>query len=102
MLTFVTHQDGQTDYKAAQDVRYDTLGPRSDRPGQLFPIGGVPLGIGIANDIFEGGLKQTPASLQPSGRNKCGDGAFVGGPAPGTNAVVKEKEQAQKVVGGKK
>ncbi|KAI9701024.1 MAG: hypothetical protein M1836_001692 [Candelina mexicana] len=67
--------DGTTDYKAAADVRYTTLGPRADRPGQLFPIGGVPLGIGIANDIFQGGLKPTPANIQPSGRNKCGDGA---------------------------
>ena len=67
--------DGTTDYKAAVDVRYETLGPRADRPGGLFPIGGVPLGIGIANDIFQGGLKPTPVDIQPSGRHKCGDGA---------------------------
>lgn len=66
--------DGTTDYKAAVDVRYETLGPRADRPGGLFPIGGVPLGIGIANDVFQGGLKPTPVDIQPSGRNKCGDG----------------------------
>ncbi|KAK3179423.1 hypothetical protein OEA41_005545 [Lepraria neglecta] len=69
-------QDGTTDYKASQDVRYNTLGPRADRPG-LFPIGGVPLGIGVANDIFQSKLKPTPDSFQPTGRNKNGDGAAV-------------------------
>ena len=65
--------DGTVAYKNARDIRYQALGPRRDRPGQLFPMGGVPLGIGIANDIFEGGLKPTPSAIQPSGRNKCGD-----------------------------
>ena len=65
--------DGTVAYKNAQDIRYQAVGPRSDRPGQLFPVGGVPLGIGIANDIFEGGLKPSPSAIQPSGRYKCGD-----------------------------
>ncbi len=65
--------EGTVNYKEAADIRYSTVRPRGDRPGQLFPVGGVPLGIGIANDIFEGGLKPTPARLQPSGRNKAGD-----------------------------
>ncbi|KAI9796455.1 MAG: hypothetical protein M1835_003981 [Candelina submexicana] len=86
--------DGTTDYKAAADVRYTTLGPRADRPGQLFPIGGVPLGIGIANDIFQGGLKPTPANIQPSGRNKCGDGASSAPPKtlnqPSNEPAVKQ------------
>ncbi|KAF4627700.1 hypothetical protein G7Y89_g10457 [Cudoniella acicularis] len=68
-------QDGTIDYKQAQNVTYKTLGTRSDRPaaGKIYPIGGVPLGIGIANDIFQSNIKPTPAKLQPSGRNKCGD-----------------------------
>ena len=65
--------DGTVAYKNVNDIRYQAMGSRSDRPGQLFPIGGVPLGIGIANDIFESNIKPTPASFQPSGRNKCGD-----------------------------
>lgn len=83
-------QDGTTDYKASQDVRYETWGPRADRPG-LFPIGGVPLGIGVANDIFQSKLKQTPASFQPSGRNKNGDGAAV--EAAPTTGVTSMKQK---------
>lgn len=56
--------DGTTAYKDPAAIRYVTTGSRADRPGQ-FPIGGVPLGIGIANDIFGGNLKPTPPDLQP-------------------------------------
>lgn len=63
--------DGTTAYKKPLDIRYTTTGPRSDRPGP-FPIGGVPLGMGIANDIFGGNLKPTPPGLQPDGRRRCG------------------------------
>jgi vanadium chloroperoxidase len=56
--------DGTTAYKDPADIRYTTTGPRAGESGQ-FPIGGVPLGIGIANDIFEGNLKPTPPELQP-------------------------------------
>lgn len=84
--------DGTTDYKSAENVKYETLGPRADRPGQ-FPIGGVPLGIGIANDIFQGGLKPTPAEIQPSGRNKCGDGAQQ---TPSGTSSGKSEEPAAK------
>ena len=66
--------DGEYAYKDPQDVRYATTGTRKDRPGQTgFPFGGVPLGIGIANDIWQGKLKPTPVPIQPSGRSKCGD-----------------------------
>lgn len=64
--------DGLSVFKDPADIKYTTMGPRCDRPGQ-FPIGGVPLGIGVANDVVEGNLKPTPVALQPSGRNKCGD-----------------------------
>ena len=70
--------DGTTQYKNANDIRYVTTGPRMDRPGQLFPVGGVPLGIGIANDIFQSNLQPTPANLQPDGRHKCGDPTKLG------------------------
>ena len=59
-----TNPNGVPTYKDALDIRYTTTGPRYDRPGQHV-IGGVPLGIGIANDIFKSNLKPTPASLQP-------------------------------------
>jgi len=65
--------NGTVDYKNAQDITYKAMAGRGDRPGQLFPIGGVPLGIGIANDVFESNIKPTPQQFQPSGRNKCGD-----------------------------
>lgn len=62
--------DGTSQYKSPSDIRYVTTGSRKDRPGS-FPIGGVPLGIGIATDIFQSGLKPSPASVQPDGRSKC-------------------------------
>ena len=61
--------DGTVAYKAAENIMYQTTGPRTDRPGQLLPIGGVPLGIGIANDIFEGNVKPAAAKLQPGTAN---------------------------------
>ncbi len=64
--------DGTTSYKDPHSIRYKTTGTRMDRPNEQFPIGGVPLGIGIANDIFQGKLKPTPPSKQPIGRDKCG------------------------------
>lgn len=59
------NQDGTTAYKDPREIRYNTTGTRADRPGQQFPLGGVPLGIEIANDIFGGNLKPTPPQLQP-------------------------------------
>lgn len=61
--------DGTVLYKVANQISYRATGPRTDRPGQLLPIGGVPLGIGIANDIFEGKLKPAAAALQPGTAN---------------------------------
>ncbi|KAL8675998.1 MAG: hypothetical protein Q9186_007437 [Xanthomendoza sp. 1 TL-2023] len=56
-------KDGTVAYKQTNDIRYTTLGTRRDQPGKMFPVGGVPLGIEIANDIFASGLKQ--AANQP-------------------------------------
>ncbi|WP_207458222.1 vanadium-dependent haloperoxidase [Azospirillum sp. SYSU D00513] len=47
-----TNPDGSTVYRDSKAVNYKTTGTRSGEEGQ-FPIGGVPLGIAIANDIFE-------------------------------------------------
>lgn len=58
-------EDGTVRYQNAEGIRYRAMGPRRDRPGQLFPVGGVPLGIGIANDIFESGLRPAAEKLQP-------------------------------------
>ncbi|EPS31092.1 hypothetical protein PDE_06047 [Penicillium oxalicum 114-2] len=52
-------------YKKASDIKYMTSGSRTDQPGS-FPIGGVPLGLEIANDIFRNNLQPTPKELQPS------------------------------------
>jgi vanadium chloroperoxidase len=52
-------------YKEVSDIKYKTSGPRTDQPGS-FPIGGVPLGIEIVNDIFRNNLQPTPEELQPS------------------------------------
>lgn len=67
------NENGTTAYKRAEDIRYVTMGARGDRPGKEFPIGGVPLGIGIANDIFQSNIKPSPPSQQPNGRQKCGN-----------------------------
>jgi vanadium chloroperoxidase len=67
--------DGTTAFKAPANIKYVTMGPRADRPGQLYPIGGVPLGIGIANDIFQSNLKPTPVALQPG--NTAGSSAIL-------------------------
>ncbi|PVH76506.1 acid phosphatase/Vanadium-dependent haloperoxidase [Cadophora sp. DSE1049] len=62
------------DVFAAKDVLVPSTNPEKelyatnedeDRPGQLFPVEGVPLGIQIAEDIFYSGLKPTPATEQP-------------------------------------
>ncbi|KAF1980947.1 acid phosphatase/Vanadium-dependent haloperoxidase [Aulographum hederae CBS 113979] len=67
---YKVNSDGATAYMDPNDIKYKTLGKRGDREG-LFPIGGVGLGIGIANDIFGSGLKPTPKEKQPDGRHKC-------------------------------
>lgn len=59
--------DGVSVYKNPVDIRYEAMGTRFDRPQtQLFPKGGVPLGIGIANDIFGSNLQPTPVEFQPN------------------------------------
>lgn len=58
--------DGVSVFKNPADIRYRAIGTRFDRPeDRMFPVGGVPLGIGIANDIFGSNLRPTPRQLQP-------------------------------------
>src|SRR5205807_1609008 len=66
MSPYMLNPDGSTKYKAQADVRYQTKAERFGRVG-LYPIGGVPLGLGIATDIWEGNLRPTPGNMQPSG-----------------------------------
>lgn len=58
--------DGSDKYKPAAEVKYEARATRFDREG-LFPIGGVPLGLGIADEIFAVNLKPTPEEAQPGG-----------------------------------
>ncbi|KAK4451267.1 phosphatidic acid phosphatase type 2/haloperoxidase [Podospora aff. communis PSN243] len=64
MSPYMLNPDGSTKYKALDAVRYETKATRFNRGG-LFPIGGVPLGMGIATDVWEGNLSPTPAQFQP-------------------------------------
>lgn len=71
-LFYAVEADQSTSYKPVAEVKYTSTGSRRDRPGKNFPVGGVPLGIGIANDIFQGGLNPTPPNRQLTGRHRCG------------------------------
>jgi vanadium chloroperoxidase len=56
--------NGGSVYRNAEEIRYSTLGTREGHEG-LLPVGGVPLGMGIANEIWENGLRPTPPEKQP-------------------------------------
>ncbi|MCJ1411635.1 hypothetical protein MMC19_005726 [Ptychographa xylographoides] len=83
--------NGTTAYKLPSAITYKTMGPRGDRPGKLFPIGGVPLGIGIANDIFQSNLKQSPPSQQPNGRFKCGGNTLPAATSGGSKSFTMQQ-----------
>lgn len=61
---YATDRNGATVYQNIEDIRYETTGTREGFEGQ-FPIGGVPLGMEIANEIFEANLRPTPREIQP-------------------------------------
>jgi vanadium chloroperoxidase len=67
---YATDKNGATVYQNIEDIRYDTKGTRKGHEGELFPIGGVPLGIEIANDIWESKMRPTPKDKQPPGSMK--------------------------------
>ncbi len=61
--------DGSIGLKPIEDVDYATTGSRPAENGavvQRLPIGGVPLGLEIADDIFVGGMARTPLGMQPA------------------------------------
>jgi vanadium chloroperoxidase len=57
---------GATIFQNVEDIRYETLGTRQGIEDKLFPIGGVPLGIEIANEIFDTKMRPTPPEKQPA------------------------------------
>jgi vanadium chloroperoxidase len=61
-------------YKEASDIRYKTCGPRTDHSCKHFPIGGVPLGLEIANDIFKNNLQPAPKELKLPSCEQCSTG----------------------------
>jgi vanadium chloroperoxidase len=61
---YAVDNNGASLFQNVEDIRYTTMGTREGHDG-LLPIGGVPLGIGIANEIFDTGLKPTPPEKQP-------------------------------------
>jgi vanadium chloroperoxidase len=61
---YAVDDKGASLYKNVEDIRYRTRGKRHGCEGD-FPIGGVPLGIEIANEIYKHKLKPTPRDDQP-------------------------------------
>lgn len=61
--------DGRLALKPIADVHYATTGSRTDADGNVIatdlPIGGVPLGLDIGDDIYDSGLVRTPLAQQP-------------------------------------
>lgn len=83
---YAVDNNGASIFQNVEDVRYSTRGTREGREG-LFPIGGVPLGMEIADEIFNSGLRPTPVEEQPTPQ----DPPFVQKPPKG---VMWEEAQA--------
>jgi vanadium chloroperoxidase len=66
---YAVDRNGSTLYQNIEDIRYETHGRRSNLDGTrvegTFPIGGIPLGMGIADEIWTNGMRPTPQSQQP-------------------------------------
>lgn len=69
---YQVHEDGTTAYRDSASINYMTTGRRTikdplfdDEAGKEFPIGGVPLGLGIADEIFDSGFHPSPFAVQP-------------------------------------
>lgn len=57
---------GVISHRPAGKIRYVTTGSTEIDGAEIeAPIGGVPLGLDIADDIFDSGLKRSPPSVQP-------------------------------------
>lgn len=74
---YAVDNNGRTIYQNIEDIRYTTRGTREGFSGR-FPIGGVPLGMDIADEIFESGLKPTPKDKQPPPPPTQGNGVANG------------------------
>ena len=61
---YAVDENGTTVYKDVKDIRYTTKGTRDGDDG-LYPVGGVPLGIEIADEIWQTGMRPTPVERQP-------------------------------------
>lgn len=61
--------DGRLKLKPIEDVKYASKGARTDATGAVIatglPIGGVPLGLAIADEIYASALRRTPIAEQP-------------------------------------
>jgi vanadium chloroperoxidase len=73
---YATTGDKVTRYKDPNDIRYVKKGARMDKSGsgEKYPVGGVPLGLDIADDIYDHNLKPRTGP-QPTGRDRCGEGS---------------------------
>ena len=62
-------KDGQIALRPIKQVKYAKTGNRTDGKGNVIatnlPIGGVPLGLAIADQIYVGGMKRSPIDVQP-------------------------------------
>ncbi|KAF2474581.1 acid phosphatase/Vanadium-dependent haloperoxidase [Lindgomyces ingoldianus] len=70
---YAVDANGATVYQNIEDIRYETKGTKEGVEG-LWPVGGVPLGIGIADEIWESGLRPTPVERQPGAAVMGGKG----------------------------
>ncbi|WP_439816742.1 phosphatase PAP2 family protein [Zavarzinia sp. CC-PAN008] len=57
--------DESGNYKAAEDISYSHVWKTTRKRGETLPVGGVPLGLGIANDIWSSGMR-APAAKKDS------------------------------------
>jgi vanadium chloroperoxidase len=63
---YATDKNGGLLYQHVKEIRYEALGTRDDKcPDELYPIGGIPLGINIANEIWKSRMKPTPKGTPP-------------------------------------
>ncbi len=58
--------NGYDTYKDPAAVRYSHVWTAKRNAGDQLPIGGVPLGLGIANDIFADGMRQQDGAMPPA------------------------------------
>jgi vanadium chloroperoxidase len=61
-------ENGHETYKDPATVSYSHVWTGKRNPGDQLPIGGVPLGLGIANDIFADGMRQQGGAM-PAARS---------------------------------